>query len=70
MISHFQQLEDIIRGMFIPQLTGRSPPGDDVRDLLALPPLQGGLGLINLSTALAQKFEHSQKNLLASDKPH
>ena len=60
-ISQFQRLEDIIRGMFIPQLTGRSPPGDDVRELLALPPCQGGLGLINPSMALAQEFKHSQK---------
>ena len=54
-ISHFQRLEDIIFGMFIQQLTGQSPPGDDVRELLVLPPCQGGLRLFDAFTALAQE---------------
>ena len=32
---------------FILSLTGRSPPGNDEGDLLALPPRLGGLGLVN-----------------------
>ena len=31
----------------IPCLTGRSPPENDERDILALPPQLGGLGLVN-----------------------
>ena len=47
-ISHlFQPLEDTIRLKFIPALTGRDPPNDQMRDLLSLPSRHGGLGLIN-----------------------
>ena len=37
----------MIRSHFIPSLTGRSPPDDTERGLLALPPRLGGLGLVN-----------------------
>ena len=40
-------LENAIRSLFIPALTGHSPPGDLVRELLALPAKLGGIGLIN-----------------------
>ena len=40
-------LENAIRSLFIPSLTGHSPPGDLVRELLALPANLGGIGLIN-----------------------
>ena len=48
----FQPLEDAIRGKLIPLLTGRAAPGDMVRELLALPPCLGGIGLINPAIAL------------------
>ena len=57
--ERFQPLEDIIRGTLIPRLTGRAPPGDGVRELLALPARLGGLGLINPTTALAKEQERS-----------
>ena len=44
--KHLQPLEDAIRLQLIPSLTGRSPPGNDEGDLLALPPRVGGLGLV------------------------
>ena len=45
--KHLQPLEDAIRLQFIPSLTGRSPHGNDERDLLAVPRRLGGLGLVN-----------------------
>ena len=47
-IGHLlQPLEDIIRQKLIPALTGRPPPNDLVRALLALPARLGGMGLLN-----------------------
>ena len=40
-------LEKTIRYLFLPPLTGRPAPGDEVRTLLALPPRSGGLGVLN-----------------------
>ena len=57
----FSSLEDTIRSTLIPLLIGRSSPGDSVRNLLALPPRVGGLGLINPVKALAQELERSVK---------
>ena len=57
----FSPLEDTIRSTLIPLLIGRSSPGDSVRNLLALPPRVGGLGLINPVKALAQELERSVK---------
>ena len=45
--SLLQPLEDAIRQKFIPSLTGQPPCNDQMRKLLALPPRQGGLGIIN-----------------------
>ena len=42
-----QPLEDAIRQIFIPALTGRVSPGDLERELLSLPARLGGLGLVN-----------------------
>ena len=42
-----QPLEEVLSTKFIPQLTGVNPPGQSTRDLLALPPRLGGLGLPN-----------------------
>ncbi len=44
---HFQPLENIIRTVFIPTVTGRPPPNDINRDMFALPARLGGLGLCN-----------------------
>ena len=57
----FQPLEDTIRGKLIPLLTGRAAPGDMVRELLALPPRLGGIGLINPAIALQNELERSVK---------
>ncbi len=40
-----QPLENIIRTVFIPTVTGRPPPNDSDRDMFALPARLGGLGL-------------------------
>ena len=45
--SLLQPLEDAIRQKFIPSLTGQPPCNDQMQKLLALPPRQGGLGIIN-----------------------
>ncbi len=42
--SQFQPLENILRTVFIPTMTGRPPPNDTDRDVFALPTF-GGLGL-------------------------
>ena len=57
----FSTLEDVIRNTFIPKLTGRSPPGKEIRSLLALPARLGGLGLINPCIALGQEFQRSRE---------
>ena len=45
-IGHLlQPLEDTLRQKFIPSLTGRPPPNDMERQLLALPARLGGIGL-------------------------
>ena len=40
-------LENAIRTLLIPALSGQSPPNEQIRDMLALPARLGGLGLIN-----------------------
>ena len=40
-------LKEKIRLSFIPTLAGRAPPSNSIRDLLALPPRLGGIGIIN-----------------------
>ena len=49
-----QPLETAIQSHFIPALTGQTPPGTSVREMLALPARLGGLGLIN-PVAIAQE---------------
>ena len=45
-INHLlHPLEAILRTLFIPAITGRSPPNDEIRHILALPARCGGLGL-------------------------
>ena len=45
--SQLEPLEDFLRTTFIPALTGRAPPDDVTRDLLALPARLGGLSIAN-----------------------
>ena len=42
-----QSLEHVIRVYFLPALTGRAPPNDFERNLLALPCRLGGMGIAN-----------------------
>ena len=46
---------------FIPSLTGRPPPNDSERDILALPPKLGGLGLRNPVKSSSGEYSASRK---------
>ena len=54
--TYLQPLEDVIRCVLIPALIGRAPPNDFERDLFALPPRWGGLGLYNPFVVLARSL--------------
>ena len=56
-----QPLEDVIRFVFIPALTGRAPPNDIERNLFALPPRWGGLGLCNPVCLASHEYDASLK---------
>ena len=58
--GHLHPLENCIRSNFIPSLTGRSPPNDQERDLLGLPPRLGGLGITNPTMLSSSAFEASK----------
>ena len=61
-ISHlFQPLENIIRMVFIPSLTGQLHPSDSDRDLFALPVRLGGLGLRNPMKCSCLEFSASRQ---------
>ena len=61
-ISHLlQPLEDILRHQLIPNLTGRPPPNNSERDLLALPARLGGIGLNNPLNLSHVEYTASQK---------
>ena len=57
----FQPLEDTIRKRFLPALTGRKPPSDDERAVLALPARLGGLGIRNPVQNAVAEHENSMK---------
>ena len=59
--EHLQTLEDTIRSEFIPSITGRSPPNDIVRNLMALPARLGGLGIIDPSRCSDGEFNASTR---------
>ena len=59
--GQLQPLENAIRSLFIPTLTGHSAPSDLVRDLLALPANLGGIGLINPLDISANQHSTSKK---------
>ena len=58
--SFLAPVEEAILSKFLPSLTGRSSPSDDVRALLALPPRLGGLGIINPTASLKEEYAHSK----------
>ena len=58
--SYYQQMENIIRTVFIPIVTGQPPPSDTNRDMFALPTRLGGLGLPNPSKQCDLEFSASQ----------
>ena len=57
--DHLCQLEDCIRQNLIPALTGRAPPSNLERDILALPARLGGLGITNPTSTSHTEFEAS-----------
>ncbi len=59
-----QSLETAIQSLFIPALTGQSPPGKLVHEMLAMPARLGGLGLIN-PVATAQE-QHAASQLISA----
>ena len=59
-IKHpLQSLEESIRSRFIPAITGRDPPNNLIRDLLALPTRLGGMGLVNPTTLASVEYNAS-----------
>ncbi len=54
-----QPLENIIRTDVLHALTGKAPPGDLKRDLLALPARLGGIALLNPTKASELEFSSS-----------
>ena len=54
--SHLKVLDDILTTVFIPNLTGRPPPNEVDRRLLALPARLGGLGVSMLSSTSDDNF--------------
>ena len=61
-----EPLETVIRSQFISALTGQTPPGDLVRELLALPAHIEGMGLIN--SAIISVEQQSASVLLSLSK--
>ena len=59
--SSLQPLETTIRTKLIPALTGRAPPNDTERELLALPARLGGLALANPVKLAEFEFYASSK---------
>ena len=57
--SQLEPLEDFLRTTFIPALTGRAPPDDAVRDLLALPARLGGLAIVNPTKSCQHDYSGS-----------
>ena len=57
--EHLQPL-DALHQRLIPSLNGRSPPGNEERDLFALPPRLGGIGVTNPIKETAIEQANSQ----------
>ena len=59
-IKHpLQSLEESICSRFIPAITGRDPPNNLIRDLLALPTRFGGMGRVNPTTLASVEYNAS-----------
>ena len=71
----FLPLENIIKTVFIPTITGRPPPNDTDRDMFALLARLGGLGLCNPAKQCDMEFSASQaisgplRDLILQQKP-
>ena len=59
--SCYKPLEVCICNIFIPAVTGRSPPGDLERNLLTLPARLGGLGITNPVQLSSVEYDASTK---------
>ena len=59
---YLQPIEDVMRHQFIPSITGGKTINDNERELLALPPRLGGLGLRNV--CLTAPIEHDNSKAL------
>ena len=59
--SILKPLEHAIRTNFFPSLTGQASPSDQFRELLALPPSFGGLGLINPVDSASLQYQASRQ---------
>ena len=57
----FKPLEDVIRNLFLPAITGQNAFSDDDRDLMALPARLGGLGIIDPSHQTTTHYKSSEK---------
>ena len=57
----FQPLEDAIRQFFLPAITGRQAMSETERELLALPPRLGGLGIPNPTKSASSQFRSSKR---------
>ena len=57
--SILKPLKHAIRTKFFPSLTGQTSPSDQSRELLALPPSFGGLGLINPVDSASLQYQAS-----------
>ena len=55
-----EALEKAIRSRFIPAITGQPSPGDQTREMLALPARLGGLGLLNPTTSAKEQWTASR----------
>ena len=59
-----ESLEKAIKSRFIPALTGQPPPGEFVREMLALPARLGGLGLVN--PAVSAKEQQAASRMISA----
>ena len=59
-----ESLEKAIKSRFIPALTGQPPPGEFVREMLALPARLGGLGLVN--PAVSAKEQQAASRVISA----
>ena len=55
-----QPLEDIIKTKFLPALSGKPAPSDEMRDLFGLPCRLGGLGIVNPTRIAAAEYAASK----------